>query len=89
MHRTQIYLPDDAYHALREVSKQQRVTLAEVIRRAVDDYLARLPRQSFREALESSAGAWSERSESSEELVRALRQEWSQRDVRHRHQHSD
>ncbi len=76
MHRTQIYLPDDDYRYLKEVSRERGVTLAELIRRAVGRYLREEAAIGLSEALQASAGAWGERSDSSQDLVRTLRNEW-------------
>ncbi len=41
--RTQIYLTEDQRARIDEIVRAEGVTLAEVIRRALDDYLARTP----------------------------------------------
>ncbi|MEW6283345.1 MAG: CopG family transcriptional regulator [Candidatus Eremiobacterota bacterium] len=89
MHRTQIYLPEEAYRALREIGQRRRLTLAEVIRQAVERYLDAESAQALQEALQASRGAWSGRVGASEDMVRALRNEWEQRELRHRHGHPD
>jgi hypothetical protein len=39
MKRTMIYLDDDAHMKLKYLALEQRVTMAELIRRAVDQFL--------------------------------------------------
>lgn len=89
MHRTQIYLPQDAYESLVELSQRQGITLAESIRRAVQVYLRQTDSESLSEALSNSFGAWGQRSESTEDVVRQMRREWSERDLRGRHDNFD
>lgn len=89
MHRTQIYLPQDAYESLIELSQRQGVTLAESIRRAVQVYLRQTEASGLSEALESSFGAWSDRSEASEKIVKQMRQEWNERELRGRYDDPD
>lgn len=43
MTRTQIQLPDPLYHELKRIAEQQDWSLAEVIRRAGELYVARYP----------------------------------------------
>ncbi|MCE7871582.1 ribbon-helix-helix protein, CopG family [bacterium CPR1] len=89
MHRTQIYLPQEAYESLVELSQRQGITLAESIRRAVQIYLRQTHADALSQALETSFGAWGGRSEATEDLVKNMRQEWSERELRGRYNHSD
>ena len=89
MHRTQIYLPDGDYHSLCEVGKQKGLTLAELIRRAVQRYLKDENSTGLHEALLASRGCWKDRGHSAETLVRYLRKEWSHREVSGGHDDSD
>lgn len=41
--RTQIYLTDDQRHRIDRIAEAKGLTMAEVVRRAVDDYLADEP----------------------------------------------
>lgn len=41
MHRTNIYLDDDQVRALRHLAAEERASVAELVRRAVDGYLVR------------------------------------------------
>ena len=89
MHRTQIYLPDESYHSLRDESRRSGLTLAELVRRAVDRYLDQEKTQNLQDALSSSFGTWGEMIESTEEITGSLRQDWIQRDLRCRLEHTD
>lgn len=82
MHRTQVYLPEDAYQELLEHSRRRGMTMAAVIRKAVKQYLRQERPQSFRDSVEASFGAWSGRAESTEQIVQAVREEWNERDRR-------
>jgi len=39
--KTMIYLEDAVYERLRRLAFDERISMAEIIRRAVDDYLSR------------------------------------------------
>ncbi len=41
MQRTNIYLDDDQLRALKHLAAEERQSVADLVRRAVDDYLAR------------------------------------------------
>ena len=83
MHRTQVYLPDEDYRSLREFSQQRGLTMAESVRRAVERYLKEetASSSSLEEAIVASSGCWGERTESTEGIVRAMRDEWSKREL--------
>lgn len=58
MQRTQVYLTDDQRHALDRLAAVEKVPMAELIRRAVDDFLARKPSQAeFEEILRRTGGS--------------------------------
>ncbi|MBI1927155.1 CopG family transcriptional regulator [Candidatus Poribacteria bacterium] len=44
MKRTNIYLTDKQHEALSKIAKEEGTKLSELVRRAVDEYLARLKR---------------------------------------------
>ena len=61
-HRTQVILDDDQYEALLRESRRHGVSLAELVRRAVDrTYGRRGDRAADRAALEASFGSWTGR----------------------------
>ena len=71
-HRTQITLTEPQYAILKRESELTGLSLAELVRRAVDD---RYPRSTadFERALELSFGAWTDRNMDGEEYVERLR----------------
>src|SRR5271163_195297 len=81
MHRTQIYLPEGNYHELQMLGREQRRSLAELIRLAVERYLEESRRSSRLEQLEKGFGLWANRDPdvSTEDMVRELRSEWTKR----------
>lgn len=58
MQRTQVYLTDEQRDALDELAEREDVALAELIRRAIDAFLARKPSQKeLEEILRRTAGS--------------------------------
>jgi hypothetical protein len=43
--KTMIYLEDPVFERLRRLAFNERISMAEIIRRAVDDYLEKYPRK--------------------------------------------
>jgi hypothetical protein len=43
--KTMIYLEDAAFERLRHLAFDERISMAEIIRRAVDDYLKKYPKK--------------------------------------------
>lgn len=43
MIRTQIQLPDQIHDAAKQIAQSHEMSLAEVVRRALEDYIARYP----------------------------------------------
>ena len=82
MHRTQIYLPENAYQELQALGLRRKMSLAELVRRAVEGYLSESRRGSRLEQLQRGFGLWQDREQfSTEEILREIRSEWSHRDV--------
>ena len=78
MRRTQISLTSEQWHDLHLIGEQEGVSVAELIRRAVDKtYRSKTDKQSFRAALEGIAGLWKDREDIGdiEEYVRAGRKD--------------
>jgi predicted DNA-binding protein len=48
MKRTQVFLPDPVISRLKALSQKTGLPVAELIRRAIDDYLERLQRKADR-----------------------------------------
>lgn len=81
MKRTQVYLTEAEYEALKAVSDRTGVSFAATLREAVDAYLARQQGLGVREAIVASYGC--RHADSGEALDgRALRQEWARRESR-------
>ena len=82
MHRTQIYLPENVYHELQSLSRRRKVSLAELVRLAVDGYLGEARRESRLEQLQKGFGLWADLDQqvSSEELLREMRSQWREPD---------
>ena len=57
MHRTQVYLTDDQVGRLKRSAKSHRVSMAELIRDAIDDFLKRDARTDPVAALDRTFGA--------------------------------
>ncbi len=70
--RTIIDLPEQQYEALKALAKREKASRAELVRRALAEYLARRTPQLEDEAF----GVWSERTEDGLAYQERLRQEW-------------
>ena len=79
MHRTQIYLQNEQYEALQQLGSQTSRSMADMIRSAVDDFLARQSAASKDTILDSNFGLWNDR----ECDLRGLRAGWTRREERH------
>lgn len=76
MKRTQIYLTDEQWRDLAIRSRQEDTSVAELVRRAVDDVYRASPSQDFVAALEGISGLWADRSDfDSADYVRSLRKQ--------------
>ncbi len=83
--KTQIYVSDEQWAALMRESWLKKTSIADVIRRAIDEHLAETGGhpEGFESALRNSAGLWKSRKmESSVEYVDKLRAGWSRRERR-------
>lgn len=70
--RTIVDLPDDQVEALKRLSKQSRLSRAELMRRAVADYLQRHDSG----LSEAAFGIWRDRARDGLARQRELREEW-------------
>ncbi len=75
--RTQFYLSHAQWDALEAEAHRGGVSAAEVIREAIDRYLATKP--DFVATLRAVTGAWADTPADSEAYVRGLRSEWGRR----------
>jgi len=80
MIRTQIYLTEEEKAGLESIALALGKNKSDLIRRAVDDLLARQGAVNKTKILDEIAGAWSARNDIPE--VRALRAGWKQRPIR-------
>jgi hypothetical protein len=85
MIRTQIYLDENQKEALNRLSTERGLSLAELIRLAVDQMLAdeRERTQDFALVLDQTFGIWRDRHEITEDFVRHARRNWDKRLKRH------
>ena len=73
MHRTQIMLTDSQYARLRDESARSGRSLAELVRRALDERYDPVSTSDRLRLLDSAFGAWAHRSESGAEFVERVR----------------
>ncbi|MBL7073971.1 CopG family transcriptional regulator [candidate division KSB1 bacterium] len=75
MHRTQLYFREEEWRALNILSHQLKVSIAELIRRAIQKVYLRGKKKDFKKALREVAGIWADRSDlpPTEGYIRGLR----------------
>ena len=80
MVRTQIYLDERQKVKLDRLSAERRITVSDLVRQAIDQYLGR-DRSGIGSALEASFGIWKDRDDigKGSAYVTRLRREWEQR----------
>jgi len=83
MIRTQIYLNEGQKSALDRLSIERGVTVSDLIRQAVNQFIGRVS-PDFEEALEESFGIWRHRHKLGDpsRYVRKIRSEWNEREKR-------
>jgi hypothetical protein len=83
--RTQIYLDEKQKKALDRLSAERGLSLAELVRAAVDQMLAeeRERKQNFELVLNQTFGMWRDRGEITADFVRRARRDWDGRLKRH------
>ena len=77
MIRTQIYLDDSQKERLERLSRRKNRPMAELIREAVEVYLAVARPEAGVQALQKAFGIWSDRKETGKDYVDRIRKEWS------------
>jgi hypothetical protein len=86
-HRTQITLTDAQYEHLCRESKRTGLSIAELIRRAVDEKYGRSSVEEMLAAIDASFGAWADRDdweyEDGAAYVEAIRETFEQRRARY------
>ena len=79
MTRTIISIPEEEKRWLESYGRQQRISSAEVIRRAIREYRQRKVDKSFAAVLRETAGTWTSIKGDSRDHVDVLRKEWERR----------
>jgi len=79
MTRTIISLPEDEKKWLESYGRRNRISSAEVIRRAIKEFREGKPARSLKAVLEDTAGAWTSVRGDSRDYVEALRKEWERK----------
>jgi hypothetical protein len=79
MVRTQIYLTQKEYVALKSLASQTGKSQSELIRAAVDDLIDRLGSRSRRDVLDRTAGIWKNRDDLPD--FGELRKSWDRDDA--------
>lgn len=77
MKRTQLYIEDDVFKALRRVSKEKAVSISELVRAAVKKVYALDKPDDADQILKESAGIWKDRRDiaSAEQYIRQTRRD--------------
>jgi hypothetical protein len=73
MHRTQITLTDGQYERLRRESESSGLSMAEIVRRNLDEAKGEASIEQRRAALRESAGAWKDRDFDGKQYVEQVR----------------
>lgn len=76
--RTIVDLPEEQIHALAELCAREKISRAEAIRRAVNEYLEQgeKTRAARLAALDATFGLWKDRGVTTDEYLAELRSEW-------------
>lgn len=80
MERTQIYLTREEREALKSIAERRNQSQSEIIREAVDRYIAESMRQDRNELMRKAFGIWADRDDLPE-FFEELRREWNERDL--------
>jgi len=81
MKRTQLYLEDFQKKMLEQLAEQKNVSMGEMVREAINKYIADNHIEVAITNINNTCGLWSERNDmqNSDEWVRSLRNEWYSR----------
>ncbi len=71
MVRTQIYITEDEQRKLRALARQSGRKQSELVRTAIDDYLARASATPRRDALRECRGLWKDRELTDSKAIRS------------------
>ncbi len=72
--RTLVDIPEEDLTLLNQLSKQENISRAELVRRAISAYLA--PRKRKGSGLRDGFGIWADRKEDALEYQERMRREW-------------
>jgi rRNA-processing protein FCF1 len=77
MKRTQLYIEDDVFRALRRLSREKTVSISELVRAAVRKVYALEKPEHAEDVLREAAGIWKDRKDiqSAEQFVRKMRKD--------------
>ncbi len=76
MKRTQLYLDEDAWHILDEISREKKKTVSQLVREAIDEVYLKEKKPDIMDALEECKGMWSDRRDlDTEKYIRQLRKD--------------
>lgn len=81
MKRTQLYLEDSQKKILEKIAEQRNTSMGEVIREAINKYIAENQIGSVIDALKKTQGLWKDRHDikDSDGWVNNLRKDWNRR----------
>ncbi|MDN5302729.1 MAG: hypothetical protein PWQ60_2243 [Thermoanaerobacteraceae bacterium] len=81
MKRTQLYLEDSQKKILEKIAEQRNTSMGEVIREAINKYIAENQIGSAIDALKKTQGLWKDRHDikDSDGWVNNLRKDWNRR----------
>ncbi|MDZ7806229.1 MAG: CopG family transcriptional regulator [Gracilimonas sp.] len=77
MKRTQIYLTEEEKKAIEKLSDERGTTQSNIIREAIDEYVAKEKTKSKRKSIMDFAGIWKDKKDIPD--IDELRDEWEER----------
>ena len=78
MTRTIISIPEDEKAWLSSYSRRHRISIAEVVRRAIREFRRKKSEKGLTAVLRDTAGTWTSLQGDSRDHVAALRREWEE-----------
>ncbi|MDI6704387.1 MAG: CopG family transcriptional regulator [bacterium] len=77
MKRTQIYLSNEQWRNLNIAKEKRHLSIAELIRQAIDKVYVKKHQSKFEESLDAITGLWKDRTDlpSTDEYIRTLRKD--------------